>query len=94
MDLRETLEVEGYSCVRQLPNGVYIGVRRQLFTVGLFVGLDETGYRYRYCYEWEKDALAACAVWDGCGHPPGPWVKIKGDHPESERLGPGAADVY
>jgi len=86
--LKVLLQGEGYECVRQLPDGRLVGTMGQLFTTGLFVGLDRSGYQERYCYERRADAAEACATWDGTGDPPGPWVKYKGKG--GERLGPGA----
>lgn len=82
------LSLEGYRDCRRLPNGEVIGVMPQLFTFGLFVGLDEYGYKRRFCYESASDANYALAQWDGSGDPPGPWIKEK----PSDRLGPGAKD--
>lgn len=71
-----------YSHVRVLPTGEIAGIRNMFVTTGLFVGLDETGYRTRFCYDGinqEADAIVALAVWDGSGFPPGYWIKQKGD---------------
>lgn len=38
----------------KLINGVWCGLMRMAFTTGLFVGIDEIGYSYRYCYESVK----------------------------------------
>ena len=84
---------QGYVAVRKLPvTEQWVGVMPMNFTCGLFVGLDETGYAYRYCYPTLTDAVMAAATWTGEGDPPGPWIKLKG-HPEGERLGPGAVEV-
>lgn len=72
------LKCQGYSNVRKLYDGRWIGTMPMLFTVGLFVGLTKDYYDYRYCYppngDWEKDVM----LWDGQGHPPGDWIKRKG----------------
>ena len=67
-----------YSHLRRLSTGEWVGVQRFLFTWGLMVGLDERGYRTRFCYEHPQDAVWAAQHWDGSGDPPGPWVKEKG----------------
>jgi hypothetical protein len=77
---------QGYSHIRQMPNTEFVGIMQMMFTYGLFVGLDETGYKRRYCYEYKSDAVIAAQTWDGKGDPPGPWIKEK----PSDRLGPGA----
>jgi hypothetical protein len=67
----------GYSYPRQLPTGEWAALQRMVYTVGLFVGLDERGYRTRYCYPDLLSAKSALANWDGQGDPPGPWIKQK-----------------
>ncbi len=48
--LLDRLNEEGYvRCIR-LPTGEIAGIMQQLFTTGLFVGLNEYGYRTRFCY--------------------------------------------
>jgi hypothetical protein len=84
--LLEKLAREGYRPVRVLPSGVVIGVMPQLYTTGLFVGLNEFSWKRRYCYEHQVEAVIAFVSWDGEGDPPGPWIKEK----PSNRLGPGA----
>lgn len=79
---------EGYYEPRELPTGDVIGVRQMVVTFGLFVGITEDGYRYRYCYELAEDALTALRTWDGIGDAPGPWIKRKGLG--VDQLGPGA----
>lgn len=55
-------------------------LHRYMFTIGLVCGLDEFGYKYRYCYPLEKgiEALVAIVSWDGKNHPSGGWIKRKG----------------
>ena len=77
-----------YSPIRSLPTGVNAGIQDMVYTAGLFVGMDENGYRTRYCYATRAQAEAALNAWDGKGDPPGPWIKQK---PE-DRLGPGATE--
>jgi hypothetical protein len=78
---------EGYSNVRQLSDGRWIGIRDMMYTTGLFVNLNKVGYEYRYCYENFTDAAIACDTWNGIGDPPGPWIKQK----PSNRLNPALA---
>jgi len=73
------LESYGYGFVCHLPaTGELAGIMAFLFTYGLCVGLDDTGYRTRYCYPTFGDAILALIEWDGHGDPPGPWIKQKG----------------
>lgn len=67
----------GYLRTRAI-GGTLCGVQRFAFTWGLAVGLDAEGYSHRYCYADLRDALEALDTWDGQGHPPGPWIKLKG----------------
>lgn len=85
-DLLAELTAIGYNDVRKLPSGEWAGVLRQMFTCALFVGIDEFGYRTRYCYATERQARVALAEWDGNGQPPGLWIKQK----PQDILGPGA----
>lgn len=70
---------EGYVYVHRLPNGKWVGYSQMLLTGGLFVGLDDSGYEKRYCYETLKEAIVASLIWDGEGDPPGNWIKEKGN---------------
>ena len=81
---------QGYTAVRQLPDGRWIGVLKLIYTCGLVVGLDESGYQYRYCYHRYVDAVRDAERWDGVDDPPGPWVKLKGHKERGDVLGPGA----
>jgi hypothetical protein len=67
-----------YLLIRTVADGRVVGVAPMLSTVGLFVGLNEYGYAYRYCYPTLQEAVIAFARWDGIGHPLGPWIKRKG----------------
>jgi len=84
----EALTAQGYTKVRQLPDGRWIGLHQMLYTFGLFVDLGRTGYHVHYCYEIYADALEAVMGWDGVGDPPGPWIKVKST--SEDRVGPGA----
>jgi hypothetical protein len=76
-DLNGRLLAFGYTDLKTI-RGKTCGLHRFLFTTGLMVGLDATGYERRYCFERHEDALAALSEWDGTGHPSGPWIKMKG----------------
>jgi hypothetical protein len=77
----------GYAVPRLLPTGEWAGLQQMFYTVGLFVGLDETGYRTRFCYEDAGQAFIALMTWDGQGDPCGPWIKNKGT-PGGDRHNP------
>ena len=78
-------EEMGYSPVKLLATGEWAGVMNMIYTCGILVGLDESGYKTRFCYETRKEAEAALAQWDGNGDPPGNWIKQKGG---IERMNP------
>lgn len=74
------LTEQGYIMPRQLPDGRWIALMRMYASIGLFVDLDDIGYRDRYCYAIEQaaDAIIDVQTWDGQGDPPGLWIKHKG----------------
>lgn len=76
-DLASYLATEGYFGLRVLGGKVH-GLHMFAFTTGLMVGLSESSYERRYCYEREEDAAKALIEWDGQDHPGGPWIKCKG----------------
>ncbi len=87
-ELAALMEVEGYTHVRVLPTGEAAALYRFLFTTGLCAGLNESGYRIRYCFARHGDAELALLTWDGLGDPSGPWLKAKGaavDRPNTFR---------
>lgn len=77
-ELHFALEGHGYTDLRVVPGKGIAGLLRFAYTYGLVYGLDEVGYRGRYCFEHRADALAALESWSGEGDPTGPWIKHKG----------------
>lgn len=74
------LNSEGYYYYRNIPGKNICALSRMAYTVGLFVDVEFTGsYKYRYCYPTLRDAWFALKAWDGTGHPPGEWIKRKGE---------------
>jgi hypothetical protein len=71
------LTANGYTEIRRLASRV-CALKQFNYTTAIAVGLDETGYLLRYCYEHAIDARVALRKWNGQGHPPGPWIKCKG----------------
>lgn len=71
---------EGYYEFTVIPGKGLCAIRGFIYTVGLVIGLDETGYKERYCYpnEYVMDAVIALKNWNGEGYPPGNWIKRKG----------------
>lgn len=90
-ELLEVLQLNGYQCIREMPDGRIVGVLPMAYTWGLCVGLDEFGIASRYCYEHKLDAELAALSWNGAGDPPGPWIKHKGAG--RDKLGPGAVGM-
>jgi len=91
MTFKEEMEEEGYISVTQAKNGVWVALMSFMYTYSLCVGLDSSGYKGRYCYEYFTDAMIALLRYSGEGDPEGPWIKYKGEG--GERLGPGAKGV-
>jgi hypothetical protein len=75
---RTYIAENGYTNVKEMPNGSLCALLPFAFTWGLVVGLEEHGYSRRYCFEHFEDALESLASWDGEGHPGGNWIKCKG----------------
>ena len=71
-------EANGYALPRLLPTGEWAALHKFIYTTGLVVGIDATGFRTRFCYATSFDAAIALLEWDGQGDPPGPWIKEKG----------------
>lgn len=84
----ESFAALGVMHARELPSGEWAGVARFMYTHGLLVGVDATGYRTRFCYPTFAAAFNALLTWDGRGDPPGPWIKEKGanDRPNPRHL--------
>jgi hypothetical protein len=77
-ELKEFLETEGYQFITEIDGRGVCGVYKFLFTVGVVCGIDNQGYKGRYCFGSEVTAVYAINKWDGTGDPPGPWIKYKG----------------
>ncbi|WP_213957527.1 hypothetical protein [Variovorax sp. dw_954] len=78
-----------------MKNGQVCGIGQMLLTHGILVGMSlHSSAQRRYCYEYKADAVRALNEWDGHGHPPGPWVKVKGRMGDVllDELGPGATN--
>jgi len=75
---KEVIESLGYFSPKLLSTGEWAALGKFIFTTGLLVGIDEVGYRTRFCYKYSTDALIALNAWDGVGDPPGNWIKEKG----------------
>jgi len=54
---------DDYSHLTQMPDGKFCGLAPMLYTVGLFVGLDDVGYSHRYCYHNVSEAAGALMDW-------------------------------
>lgn len=59
---RKFYEDMEYLCVGRF-RGQIVGLRQFLFTVGIVVGLDETGYSHRFCYDNMATAYVALIDW-------------------------------
>lgn len=64
----------GYHHVRRLPDGTIVGLNRLIYTHALYVGLDATSYRRRYCYENLVDAIGAVQEMTSGEDEPQGWI--------------------
>lgn len=58
----EFYEAMGYVCCCKI-HGKAVGLSQFLYTVGICVGMDETGYEHRFCYEDAPEAFSAMLNW-------------------------------
>ncbi len=77
LKLLKILKENDYYFLKVMPNGEIAGLHDYVFTVGLVVGLDEIGYRTRFCFDSASQAIVSLLNWDGKGFPPGWWIKQK-----------------
>lgn len=77
-NLIDLLEIQGYSWLASKPEKGLCGIYSFIFTTAIVAGIDETGYKERWCYPCMADAKEALQQWDGVGDPPGDWIKHKG----------------
>lgn len=66
-DFGPTLEAalaNGYRSTRVI-DGMVCAVMRMIFTTGVFYGLDEVGYRGRFCFDTKQNAELFLKDWDG-----------------------------
>jgi hypothetical protein len=68
-ELLAFLYEEGYRFMREVPDNGICGLMPMLFTTGLFVDLEQSGYSHRFCYETPLEALSALKSWSGVGDP-------------------------
>lgn len=76
--LIEFLKERGYYNIREIPGRGICGLYNFIYTTGLLVGLDEVGYKGRYCYREVPDAYYDIRFWDGIDDPKSCWIKYKG----------------
>jgi len=46
-------------------NGELVALAPFIFTTGIICGMDETGYKHRFCYHTENEAMIALLQWIG-----------------------------
>jgi hypothetical protein len=92
------LKEAGYSLPVPVANNRWLAVQRQAYTTGLFLidDGDLAGYRCRWCFASDSQAVASLLTWDAEGDDPGgPWIKQKGRDSRGQpvdRLNPRLAD--
>lgn len=88
--------IDDYTHICWNPKVGLCGIRRLLFTVGLWYNIEYGGKagapEGRYCYHTMAEAVAAFNEWDGEGDPPGDWIKHKGSR--GEWFHPDSTDPY
>ena len=50
-------------------DGEIVALGPFLYTTGIMVGMDEHGYKYRFCYHTPNEALVALLAWIGSDDP-------------------------
>jgi hypothetical protein len=84
-DYIKYLEEQGYVQVREIPERGICALRKFMYTTGIVYGLDDSGYKGRWCYASMPMAVVAFSQWDGVGDPPMDWIKYKGVGGERSR---------
>ncbi|MDN7790482.1 hypothetical protein QZM66_23230 [Burkholderia contaminans] len=59
VELLDFIESQGYTKLRELPDGTIVGLGQLLFTTALYVDLDAEGWGRRFCFERREDAERA-----------------------------------
>lgn len=77
--LKTYLENQGYCNLKEIPGRGICGLSNFMFTTGIIYGMTNWTYKGRYCYGTAAEAETALKHWTGEGHPPGLWIKHKGD---------------
>jgi hypothetical protein len=75
--LETWLCTQGYKEMRWIDETL-CGLHEYAYTCGIVVGLSVDTYERRYCYQDRAEAAKELLRWDGNGHPPGNWIKVKG----------------
>jgi hypothetical protein len=85
---------EHYTHMCYNPHRGYCGIKRMLFTVGLFYNIYPfpSSAEGRYCFHTLADAVDALKNWDGVDDPVGDWIKHFGQSGEYHH--PDATDQY
>ena len=63
-DLEQMLVDNGYQNIREI-DGMVCAAMRFIFTVGVCYGIDQTGYRGRFCFDTYQNAMLFLDEWDG-----------------------------
>lgn len=78
-ELKDFLTQEKYLHLRDVEGRGVCGVMKFMFTYGLVYGIDMMGYKGRWCFGSEIEAVYALDTWTGIGDPKGRWLKYKGE---------------
>lgn len=80
------LATQGYTHVRVLPDGTIAGLVELMFTTGLCMGLNETSWQKRYCFEQRSDAMDALQGLTSLTDEPSGWIARRPQDPCDQRL--------
>jgi len=84
--LQTFLENEGYCHLTEIEGRGICAVYKFMFTFAIVYGIDEHGYRGRWCYSGSIEPAVALRQWNGIGDPLGNWIKYKGEGGERSRV--------
>lgn len=62
---------EGYTLMKQLPDGRVCGVHRLMYHWTMHVNIDDIGWNDKYCFATRELAEKALLEWTGEGDPTG-----------------------
>jgi len=65
---------EGYQCPLQLKDGTWVALLPLIYTTAIVMGLDDTCYSKRYCFESLFDAFDQLMLLESTDNEPVGWI--------------------